>query len=716
MPPCNDINLKNYYTFIRLNSLNLLISYNNPTVSILSILSMETKLKTKEINVVLAGNPNVGKSVFFHQLSKVYVDVSNYPGTTVEISSAPFVENIHIKDTPGIYGVSSFNDEECVARDIIIYADVIVNIVSAISLERDLFLTKQLIDMGKKLIVAVNQMDEARTLGIEINIEKLSNILGVPVVGTVAITGEGIEEVKKAILENKAKIGNIDPTLKNKLTELLPLVSNQAEALLLLEGDLVIAERHKLEPRNERSEIYTTRRKEVNEIIQSVTNIKNKKERILTKVSNFLIHPFWGSLVALCVAYLFLYQFLGIFIGGTVVDLTETKIMNKHYEPFVRKLTGLALPVEVQVTDTNMIYTFSFPKGFLAEKEKYYNLKNLTHKNPKLQTEYFFGPSDYIEKTIRESNLPNNLLSATGTILSGQYGLLTLTVTYLLGLLLPLVIAFYTSLAILEDSGYLPRLAVLLDGLLSKIGMNGRAIIPLILGLGCVTMASVTTRLLSTRREKLIALTILGFAIPCSAQLGVIQALLAKTGGILHWAIWLSVISLVLVLTGYGMNKFLPGKPTPLLIDLPPLRLPRLSNVYYKAKTKVIFFMKEAVGAFMLAAFVVACLQVTGLLEKIVLLFQPISATLLHLPKEVSISFILGVVRRDFGAFGLTDLSLTASQITVACVVLTLFVPCIATVAVMAKEQNWRAALTIWLSSIVLAIGIGSILAKMLGA
>ena len=675
---------------------------------------------TKHKSVVLVGNPNVGKSVFFHYLSNIYVDVSNYPGTTVEITSASLKDNIHIKDTPGIYGVSSFNDEEKVARDVILYADVVINVVSAITLERDLFLTKQIIDMGKEIVVAVNQMDEAKAIGLEINTEKLSELLGVPVYPTVAITGEGMDIVKNAIEKNKATKGKIDPVLQRELTELLPFVSNQAEALLLLEGDLVIAERHKTEPRNKRNEIYNTRRKEVNELVSNITNKKSKKERFLTKISNVLIHPIWGSVVAMFIAFIFLYQFLGIWIGGDLIDITEKKIMNAYYEPTVREATGLLLPVEISIEENGQKEVFSFPKGFLANKLRYNELNKARKSYKNQKQEYFFGPSDYIEEhkslNLQYQSLPNNLYSATGTILAGKYGILTLTVTYLIGLLFPLVIAFYTALAILEDSGYLPRLAVLVDGLLTKIGMNGRAIIPLVLGLGCVTMASVTTRLLSTRREKLIAMTILGFAIPCSAQLGVIQSLLAKNGGISSWLVWLTVIILVLIATGFIMNKFLPGKATPLLIDLPPLRLPRLKNVFYKSKTKVVFFMKEAVPAFFLAAFVVAVLQVTGLLNKIILLFEPVSNTLLHLPKEVSISFILGMVRRDFGAFGLTELPLSAAQVTIASVVLTLFVPCIATVAVMAKEQNWKVALGIWVCSMFLAVSIGSVLAIILGA
>ena len=670
-------------------------------------------IKIKPKTIALAGNPNVGKSVFFNYLSNAYVDVSNYPGTTIEISSASLSKDIAIKDTPGIYGVSSFNDEEKAARDVILYADAVINVVSATSLERDLFLTKQLLDMGKKLIVVINQIDEAKAIGLDIDTNKLSNLLGVPVLCTIAITGEGMEEVKKMIFSDSIiKAGNIDPVLKQELTELLPQVTNQAEALLLLEGDLAIAERHNIEPRNKRNEIYLARRKEVNEIITQVIKSKNTKERFLTKVSNVLINPFWGLIIALFVGYLFLYQFLGIWIGGDVVNITEKKIMNTYYEPTIKELTGLYLPVEVLVKNENKIY--SFPHGFSANDKQHNQIKQIDSSDK----EYFFGPSDYIEnrgqKSEGRSQIQNNLFSAIGTIIAGKYGLLTLTVTYLLGLLLPLVVAFYVALAVLEDSGYLPRLAVLLDGLLTRIGMNGRAIIPLILGLGCVTMASVTTRLLSTKREKIIAMTILGFAIPCSAQLGVIQSLLAKSGGLSSWLIWLSVISLVLVFTGYIMNKFLPGKAAPLLIDLPPLRLPRVKNVFHKAKTKVMFFMSEAIPAFFLAAFVVSIMQVTGLLNKVIELFKPISKSLLALPEEVSISFILGMVRRDFGAFGLTDLTLTSAQVTIASVVLTLFVPCIATVAVMAKEQNWRVALGIWVSSMFLAISIGAVLARIL--
>lgn len=675
---------------------------------------MTKTIKPAIKTIALAGNPNVGKSAFFTALTKVYVDVSNYPGTTIEITSTLLNDTIKIQDTPGVYGVSSFNDEERVARDIILYSDAVINIVSAISLERDLFLTKQLIEMGKPIILIINQMDELLSLNFQIDIKLLEKELGIPVFCTTAITGEGIDQVKQAILNNEERTGNIDPVLKNELIKLLPQVTNQSEALLLLEGDLTIAERYKIQPQNRRNEIYARRRKEVNDLILKIINKNGKKNRSLTHLSNILINPIYGTIIGLSIGYLFLYQFLGVWIGGYLINITEKQIMSKYYEPLIKKATAAIFPADIILKNGDHNIIFTFQNGYLQEKNKYNELLKLEKDYPKTEKNYYFSPQDYIEKEGYKTNLNSTFLSSIGTILSGQYGILTLTVTYLFGLLLPLVIAFYASLAILEDSGYLPRLAVLMDGILIRLGMNGRAIIPLILGLGCVTMASVTTRLLTTKREKIIALTVLGFAIPCSAQLGVIQSLLAKNGGVTSWLIWISILIAVLLVTGIVMNKFLPGKSTPLLLDLPPLRFPRLKNIYSKTKNKVTFFMLEAIPAFFIAAFIVSVLQVTGILKIIISIFEPISEKLLLLPKEVSISFILGMVRRDFGAFGLTDLTLTPAQVTVASVVLTLFVPCIATVSVMAKEQSWKVACGIWVSSIILSIGIGAILARII--
>ncbi|MEW5706687.1 MAG: ferrous iron transport protein B [Actinomycetota bacterium] len=596
--------------------------------------------------IVLVGNPNVGKSVFFNYFSGLYVDVSNYPGTTIEISQARYGDNAII-DTPGIYGVSSFNDEEKVARDIILSADKVVNVVDAVHLERDLFLTLQLIDMGLPLVVALNFMDEAEEQRLKIDVDLLSDLLGVPVVPTIAVKKAGLAEVEKALSE--AREGRQDPFLHKKLHEMLSRVGSQPEALMVLEGDPYVAARHGVSPGLDREEIYVRRRERVNDIVSHVVIQEvTVSDTIRQKLGKLVLSPVAGLPILALILY-GLYEFVGVFVAQIVVGITEKTIMQGHWEPFIRSVIE---PIVSQKT-------------------------------------------------------------SIGTILIGEFGILTMTVTYLLGLLLPLVLAFYLALAVMEDSGYLPRLATLVDRMLSSIGLNGRAVVPLILGFGCVTMATITTRLLGTEREKTIATAILQWAIPCSAQLAVITVLLAAIGGP-YILLYAGFIFLVLVAVGTILSKSLPGESSPLLIDLPPLRLPRLENVIRKAFTRAYGFMKEATPWFFVGALVVSVMQVTGMLNAWANLWAPVTTGWLKLPKEAATAFVMGLVRRDFGAAGLYAMHLTAAQTVVALVTITLFVPCIASLMILFKERGLKQAIPIWLGSWVLAFGLGGILAQIL--
>jgi len=298
-----------------------------------------------------------------------------------------------------------------------------------------------------------------------------------------------------------------------------------------------------------------------------------------------------------------------------------------------------------------------------------------------------------------------------GRILIGEFGVLTMSVTYIFGLLLPLVIGFYTVLSIMEDSGYLPRLATLVDRVLTSLGLNGRAIIPTILGFGCVTMATVTTRLLGSDRERRIAIILLSLAIPCSAQLGVIAALIAPLGPGYLLA-YVAVITTVFVVVGKVLNRVLPGESTSLLIDLPPLRLPRPGNVLKKTWTKSEMFIREAGPLFVWGALLISVLQVSGLLDRIQELLAPLTVTWLGLPKEAATAFIMGFVRRDFGAAGLYGLPLGSWQTLVALVTITLFVPCIASVMVIFKERGKREGALIWVGNLIIAFLVGGLLAK----
>ncbi|WP_338825614.1 Fe(2+) transporter FeoB [Moorella humiferrea] len=595
--------------------------------------------------IVLAGNPNVGKSVFFNAFTGLYVDVSNFPGTTLEISHAR-VGNDVVLDTPGVYGVSSFNEEEKVARDVIMEADVVINVVDAVHLERDLFLTQQIIDMGIPMVLALNMIDEAMRQGIKIDVKKMEELLGVPVIPTVAIKNVGLEEVKKAVA--RARIGNALPELQ----EMLPLVEKKtrtrAEALLILEGDPFIAARCRMKPLDRQEEIYLARRRRVDAIVAAVVQENPSGASWKTSLSRWMMHPLTG-IPLLILTLGILYEFIGVFVAQTVVSITEEGIMQGYYEPFIRTLIGSIIPA---------------------------------------------------------SSIP-------GTLLIGEFGLLTMTVTYILGLLLPLVLGFYLSLSALEDSGYLPRIAVLVDRMLMRLGLNGRGIIPIILGFGCVTAATITTRLLGTPRERRIATFLLAMTIPCSAQLAVITSMLSRLGPG-YTFLYVFLIAVIFVLTGTILNWILPGKPSDLLIDIPPLRFPRPINVLKKTATRTKNFIQEATPLFAVGALLIGTLQVTGLLETLQNWLSPVTVNWLQLPKETATAFIMGFVRRDFGAAGLYSLALTPAQSVVALVTITIFVPCIASALMIFKERGWREGIIIWPTILILAFLIGGLISQLL--
>ncbi len=597
--------------------------------------------------IVLAGNPNVGKSVIFNALTNRYVEVSNFPGTTVEISQSALGEDL-LLDTPGIYGVSSFNDEERVARDVILQADIIINIVNAMHLERDLFLTQQLIDMGIPLVVALNMVDEAQQNGIEIDHRVLAEELGVPVIPTVAVRGEGLEEVKAALAgaSRGKRVSQVDALL----APLLAYFPSAREALLYLEEDpsVEIPPQMPEGAAGKQEEIYLLRRNRVNEIVKAVVKESSAGTGFAVRLGQMMLRTSTG-LPLLILSLIGMYYFIGVFIAQVVVDFTEEVVMEGYYVPLVERLI-----------------------------------------------ERIFTPG-----------------SLMAYILAGEYGLLTMTMVYLLGLLMPLVAGFYFSLSLMEDSGYLPRVATLMDRLLVKMGLNGRAVIPIILGLGCVTMATITTRLLGSQRERIIATALLGIAIPCSAQLGVIFGMVAPLGP-LYLVIYLATVGAVFVGLGLVMEKVLPGRSTDLLIDLPLLRLPRPGNILRKTYMRTVHFLKEAAPLFAVGALLISFMELSGILYRIQALARPLVQDWLGLPSEAATAFIMGIVRRDFGAAGLYALPLAPGQTLVALVAITLFVPCIASVLVILKERGAKDGLLIWTGSFVTAFLVGGLLARVM--
>jgi len=595
--------------------------------------------------IVLVGNPNVGKSVFFNTLTGTYVDVSNFPGTTVEITRGRLGED-DVVDTPGVYGVGSFNDEESVARDVILEADVVINVVDAVHPERDLFLTLHLIDMGTPMVVALNMADEARREGVAIDRDLLEDLLGVPVIETVAVDGSGFDELLERLAE--ARPGHADHALEAEILETAARTGSRAQAVLVLEGDATVAERAGVAPGDRRDRFYARRRDRVNDIVGHVVSAADSGLSVAARLSRAMLHPLTG-LPILAATLFAVYKVLGEWVAGGVVGITEEVVMQGYWEPFVR-----------------------------GAVERVFAAGTVVH-----------------------------------TFLAGEFGVLTMTPTYLIGVILPLVAGFYVLMALLEDSGYLPRIAALADRALTGIGLNGRAVIPLILGLGCVTMGTLTTRILGSKRERFIATALMAIAVPCSAQIAVIAALMARVGG-WYSAAYFGLLLAIFAGIGTVLNRVTPGVSTDLLIDLPPLRLPRIGNVLQKSSRKVWHFMAEVSLFFLAGAALISTLEVTGALAWIQQAAAPLTVNWLRLPAEAATAFVMGFVRRDFGATGFFTMDLTPAQLLVGMVTITLFVPCIASIMVIVKERGWRYMTGLFAGSVGFAFLFGGLLARAL--
>lgn len=645
--------------------------------------------------VALVGNPNVGKSLFFNHLSGMYVDVSNFPGTTISITKGKY-KDYEIYDTPGIYSVSSFSDEEKVARDIILSADIALNVVNSLHLERDLFLTMQLIEMGKKVVVLLNFTDELKKRKIKIDVKRLSEELGVEVIETSAIKKIGFDKLEYAI--KSARTGKVPNDLHALLHESLNRVGSQAEALMILEGDEYVSSKHgvKAESAEQREKIYIDRRNRVNAIVSLAETEDSKTGEFFNFLGRLTINPLSGLPILAGVIYI-VYLFVGEFVSQRVVNYTENFLGKKQFEYHVKTLVAFYSAADINAAlydhkgKLKSKEEFVFPDGIDLQSPEYARIKKIAS-DPYSEIDFIFH---------------NSIVR----LFFGEFGVLTMTITYLFFLLLPLVLSFYLVMALLEDSGYLPRLAAMLDRAFNLIGLNGRAIIPLVLGFGCVTMANITVRLLNSEKEKTIAMSILQFVIPCSAQLGVI-AVLMSGAGLYPFIVYLSTIIIVFFLLTIFLNLILKGGATPLLIDLPHMRFPKLDNVLKKTFFRAYGFMKEAGGWFFVGAFAIGLMEITGALYFFQTLLEPLTVYWLKLPRESANAFIMGMVRRDFGSAGLFDLHLEPMQIAAALITITLFVPCIAAFVVMLKERGWKEGLMIWGATWVTAFLFGGLAAQ----
>ncbi len=630
--------------------------------------------------LVLVGNPNVGKSVIFGILTGRYATVSNYPGTTVEVSRGSATlkgRGYQIIDSPGVNSLLPMSEDERVTRDILLKSDVdtVLQLFDSKNLRRGLLVTLQLIEMGLPLTLALNMYDEAGERGISIDAKLLGEITGLSVVKTIATQRWGIEELKSAIQKSgKSELSVTYPALIeagiSDLEALLPEanISRRALALMLLGGDVSLLPllKESLKPEDVFAIksicdtvqssftdsvayiINITRLREVDKIVKKVL----KKERkagspIAKKIGRWAMDPIFGIPILLLVLFV-MYEFVGVLGAGVFVDFLESFVFGEYLNPWSDRVVSLL-----------------FPSGFIHD------------------------------------------------LLVGPYGLITMALTYAIAIILPIVGAFFIFFGILEDSGYLPRLAVMVDKIFKMMGLNGKAVLPMVLGLGCDTMATMTTRILETRKERVIVTLLLALGVPCSAQLGVILGMLGSVS-FMATIVWIAVVLLVMFIVGYLSSKVVPGERSDFILEIPPMRVPQASNILLKTLVRAQWYLKEAVPLFIIGTLLLFALDKLELLTGLQNALSPVIKDFLGLPVEATEAFIVGFLRRDYGAAGLLSLQkdgmLEPVQVVVSLVTITLFVPCIANLLMIVKEMGMKIAIMMTIFIFPFAILVGGIL------
>ena len=538
--------------------------------------------------VLLMGNPNVGKSVIFSRLTGTRVIASNYPGTTVGYSQG-FMnlgeDRVEVIDVPGTYTLEPTSEAEEIASEMLDTGDLIINVVDATNLERNLYLTQQLLERDIPLVVALNIWDETEHRGIHIELDKLRERLGVPVIPTVAVSGQGIKEL---------------------VTSIVSATSPDTPA---------------------RS--YDERWATIGGIISQVQRITHRHHTWREHLGDASVQPLAGGIIALVVLAV---AFLVVrFIGENLIGYVLEPLFDTLWAPVVLRLSDI------------------------------------------------LGGSGFFHDIL------------IGKIVGGEvnfvesFGLLTTGLFVPFGMVLPYIISFYLVLGMFEDTGYLPRLAVLMDTLMHRLGLHGYAIIPSMLGLGCNVPAVLATRILESKRERFIAATLISIAIPCAALQAMIFGLVGEQGA-QYVAIVFGTLFVVWIILGVIINRFARGFSPELLIEIPPYRMPPWRTVLQKLWMRVNGFLKEAIPIILGAVLVINILYTLGIFDAIADFASPVVTGLLGLPKEAVTALVIGFLRKDVALGMLAPLGMSANQLVVGSVVLAMFFPCVATFVVILRE------------------------------
>ncbi len=540
------------------------------------------------MKILLMGNPNVGKSVVFSRLTGSRVITSNYPGTTVSYTRS-FMKleegMVEVIDVPGTYTLEPTTEAEKIASQMLNTGDLVINVVDATNLERNLYLTLQLLERDIPVVVVLNIWDDTEHRGIHIDLSRLQELLGVPVIPTVAVTGQGIKELVSSI-SKAASPG-------------MPLRS--------------------------RDERWAA----IGGIVDQVQHITHRHHTWLERVEDASVKPLTGSIIALTVLAV---AFLVVrFIGESLIGYVLDPFFNNLWAPVILRLSDL-------LGGTGLLHNILIGK-------------------------IIGGEVNFVE----------------------SFGLLTTGLYVPFAMVLPYIISFYLVLGLLEDVGYLPRLAVLADTIMHRLGLHGYAIIPCMLGLGCNVPAILATRILESKRERFIAATLISIAIPCAALQAMIFGLVGQHGG-QYVAMVYGTLFIVWVILGFILNRVVRGFSPELLIEMPPYRLPPWRTMLQKLWIRVYSFLVEAIPIILAAVLVINILYALGIFHAIANFTAPVVTDLLGLPEEAVVALVIGFLRKDVALGMMAPLALTAEQLVIGSVVLAMFFPCIATFVVLFRE------------------------------
>ncbi len=635
--------------------------------------------------IALAGNVNVGKSVIFNHLTGLHQHIGNWPGKTVEKAEGTLHfegYTIDVIDLPGIYSLSTFSLEELVSREYIAVErpDLVINVVDASVLERNLFFTLQLMELETPMVIALNQVDMAKKKGIKINHKKLEKTLGVPVVPTVATRGTGLYELLRRSVETLKKGGKRPSQMKygeeveekiRALSELVkkvhyPYPARWTATKLLEKDEQVEKQIRRIDPKTlSAAEKFTREIEEVHGHSCSTVITSERYE------------------IAGCIAR----------EVQQIVPPIKPPMRERFHALTTHRIFGYPIMVVLLLAIFYSIFTFGhYTSGFLSD--------------------LFYGLEPIFESVFGVGMVGKLIW---GGVIEGLIAGITIA--------LPYIIPFYLILYLLEDSGYLSRIAFLLDNLMHRIGLHGKAFIPLMLGYGCNVPACLGCRIMETARERLIA----GFVttlVPCAAQTAIILGLVGAFVSI-QWALALYIINLLIIFfLGRLAFKALPGEPTALIMEMHDYRVPDLQTVVKQTWFRLMEFIKIAFPLIIVGSLVIKLAEVVGLLNSIAGVFSPITVAWLGLPAVTGIALIFGVLRKEltlimlanlFGTTNFADVQgFGAVEMIVFTLVTMLYIPCIATIAALVKEFGWKKALFITAFEIVFAIVVGGVAYRLL--